>query len=90
LARLVLPLEQVKLPPVESLQTLGFGHGGQQVGRVDGFEQVVEGAELESLKGKLVVGRHEDHAEGNVFELFQQLKAVQFGHLNVEKHHVRL
>jgi hypothetical protein len=65
------------LPPVDALAFPGFADGFLQLGNVERLEQVVEGAETESLEGRLVVSRHEDEAEVHFLKSFQQAEAYR-------------
>ena len=76
------PLSQPRLGALQRpLEALG----------AERLQQVIHRVGVESAHGVLVVRRHEDHRRGvgPRLDQLQHLEAVQFGHLDVEKHQVR-
>jgi hypothetical protein len=65
---------------------------GEQLGRIEGFNHVVEGAELHRLDGGLrgAEGRHEDHQLLRVgrADVLERLQARHAGHAVVEQHDI--
>jgi hypothetical protein len=63
-----------------------FCHGGQQLIRVNGFEQVVDGAELDGADGVLAVSGCEDDFELVLAIQFEDFKTQSVRKLDVQKY----
>src|SRR5579871_926205 len=69
----------------------GTVQGALEASVVEWFQQIVESACLECAQSVLVVGSHEDQGRRQVrTQPFQDVEAVTFRHLHVEKNNFRL
>ena len=64
------------------VERVGFGGRAAEVGEAEGFEQVVDGIELEALHGVLGVGRGEDHHRADDHRA-DEVHARKVGHVDV-------
>ena len=69
------------------VERIGFPRRAAEVGKAEGFEQVIHGVELEPFDSVFRVGRRENHHRP-VDQRADELHAAQVGHVDVDEYQV--